>query len=157
MIVRRNRTVTFNLNTSLQISVEDNLDADSAVFKTQKQFLSWKYNRACWQLNTTQIKMQASQQLSRSCNQCETPCIAVETHKEAMLPALRYMQSRPMVLVIINIVEEQRRCSGRIAKGYGLNVGQHYLELNFLRICINVLGVLGYLFQYTLVSIFILV
>lgn len=60
MIVRRNRTVTFNLNTSLQISVEDNLDADSAVFKTQKQFLSWKYNRACWQLNTTQIKMQAS-------------------------------------------------------------------------------------------------
>lgn len=148
MIVRRNRTVTFNLNTSLQISVEDNLDADSAVFKTQKQFLSWKYNRACWQLNTTQIKMQASQQLSRSCNQCETPCNA---------PALRYMQSRPMVLVIINIVEEQRRCSGRIAKGYGLNVGQHYLELNFLRICINVLGVLGYLFQYTLVSIFILV
>lgn len=40
MIVRRNKTVTFNLNTSLPLGVEDNLDADSAIFKMQKQFLS---------------------------------------------------------------------------------------------------------------------
>lgn len=38
MIVKRNKTVIFNLNTSLQLSVEDNLDA--AMFKAQNQFLS---------------------------------------------------------------------------------------------------------------------
>lgn len=54
MIVRRNKTEPFNLNTSLPLSVEDNLDADSAIFKTQKQFLSWKYYCVCWQINTTQ-------------------------------------------------------------------------------------------------------
>lgn len=52
MIVRRNKTVIFNLNTSLQLGVKDNLDAVSAIFRPQKQVLSWKYNWVYWQINT---------------------------------------------------------------------------------------------------------
>lgn len=46
----------------------------------------------------------------------ETPFIAVKTHKEATIPALRYMWSKSIILVIVNIVENQERCIGRTAK-----------------------------------------
>jgi len=46
----------------------------------------------------------------------EVPSVAFKTQKEATIPASRYMWSKSIILVIVSIVENQGKCTGRTVK-----------------------------------------